>query len=204
MKYKNEGQLCLRLPPIVFLFLLLVMLWVTVSPVGVGAHFAENALSFVDPSPTPTGPLDNIQTVTPQPDGSIVHIVQAGQSLWSLAIAYNVKIADIQRLNNMGSSELVRPGDQLIIAPGFTPTPSPTETSTPIPPTLTPTLTRTMRPATFTASVVMSTPSLSVTPTAEPGFSLPAVDGRHALGIGLIVICGLGLVFVLFSAIKKN
>lgn len=204
LKRRNEGQLGLRLPSIVLLSSILVLLWVIVSPVRVGAIFTSSVSSFVDPSPTPTGPLDNIQTVTALPDGSIVHIVQAGQSLWSLAIAYNVKVADIQSLNNMGSSELVRPGDRLIIVPGFTSTPSPTETNTPIPPTLTPTPTRTMRPVTLTPSVDLATETPKSTATVESRFSIPAVDGRRALGVGLIVICGLGLLFILFGAIKRN
>ena len=48
-------------------------------------------------SPTPTeAPAYIVQTAEPLPDGSIMHEVKQGQSLWSIAIAYGVNIDDLK------------------------------------------------------------------------------------------------------------
>lgn len=56
------------------------------------------------------------QTATP-PDGP-VYIVQAGDTLWGIAIRFNVSVTDILTVNNMTSQDIF-PGNQLII-PGLT------------------------------------------------------------------------------------
>jgi murein DD-endopeptidase MepM/ murein hydrolase activator NlpD len=56
------------------------------------------------------------QTATP-PTGP-VYIVQAGDTLWSIAIRFNVSVTDIMAVNNMASQDIF-PGNQLII-PGLT------------------------------------------------------------------------------------
>ena len=54
---------------------------------------------------------------TPNADGDVVHEVQAGQSLWQIAIDYGVKIDDIKRLNNLSSNDIY-PGEKLLIKQG--------------------------------------------------------------------------------------
>lgn len=74
---------------------------------------AQPAAPTVPPPPTPT----------PRADGAVVHIVQAGDSFWGLAIQYaNVMglapedaVRTIQELNN--SPAVINPGDELIIVP---------------------------------------------------------------------------------------
>ncbi|MGA2502877.1 MAG: LysM peptidoglycan-binding domain-containing protein [Anaerolineales bacterium] len=56
------------------------------------------------------------QTATP-PNGP-VYIVQAGDTLWGIAIRFNVSVTDILAVNNL-TSQNIFPGDQLII-PGLT------------------------------------------------------------------------------------
>jgi hypothetical protein len=90
---------------------------------------------------------------TARPDGAIVHVVQSGQSLWAIAIAYGVKIDEIRNLNKLASNEIY-PNQELIIK--YAPT------STPEPPTPVPTFTFVPPTATFT---LMPTFSLE-TPTA--------------------------------------
>lgn len=82
---------------------------------------------------------------TPQPDGSVIHIVQPGETVWQIALAYGVSEQEIVALNpQMGA--FIYPGDTLLIRTGYTPTPTaPTSTPTPRPtatawPTLTPTV----------------------------------------------------------------
>jgi len=51
---------------------------------------------------------------TPNADGNVIHEVLAGQSLWQIAVAYEVKIDDIKRLNNLSDNNIYS-GDKLLI-----------------------------------------------------------------------------------------
>lgn len=77
-----------------------------------------------------------------QPDGSVVHIIRTGQTLWTLAAVYDVPLEQLLQLNGFAEWEVLHPGDEVIVAPaGSIPTSAPTEdpNTTPSPtPTLTP------------------------------------------------------------------
>jgi hypothetical protein len=65
-------------------------------------------------------------------DGSIVHTVESGQTLWTIAAVYQVELQTIFDLNNLNSSSFVFPGDQIIIrAAGSYPTETPDQTPIP-------------------------------------------------------------------------
>jgi LysM repeat protein len=70
----------------------------------------------------------SVKIATPDADGKIFHIVQAGQSFWSIAIAYKVTIKDLETWNNLSKDAKLQIGEKLFI-PGnntkgyFTPTP---------------------------------------------------------------------------------
>ena len=59
---------------------------------------------------------------TPNAQGEIVHEVQAGQSLWQIAIEYGVKIDQIRALNQLSAEYIINPGDTLVIMTVGTPT----------------------------------------------------------------------------------
>jgi hypothetical protein len=93
-------------------------------------------------------------------------------------------------------------GQKLVIRPAFTPTISPTITETIIPPTRTPLPTATERPPTRTPTV-----TATITPTEKP--LLPEVTvlqdlDRRTIGIGIIVVCGLGLLTIIASSLRKK
>lgn len=74
-------------------------------------------------------PISPLVTSQPREDGAIIHKVGYGQSLWSIAIAYGVKINEIRRLNNIaGDSTFIYPDQELLIGYASTSTPEPTET----------------------------------------------------------------------------
>jgi uncharacterized protein YkwD/LysM repeat protein len=60
---------------------------------------------------------------TAGPDGNVIHKVQYGQTLWSIAIDYGTTIKSIKALNNLGESELVYQGQELLVITGATPAP---------------------------------------------------------------------------------
>jgi LysM repeat protein len=68
-------------------------------------------------------PLATLVPATPQPDGSIVHLVGYGQTLWSIALAYGIQVDQIRWWNNIdagsndiyvGQKLLVRPADLVL------------------------------------------------------------------------------------------
>lgn len=90
--------------------------------------------------------ISAIELATPAADGSITHIVKAGETLWAIAVAYKVRVAEIQFLNNLGQTVVIYEGQKLKIkeaGPTWTPLPRTAATSgateTPPAPTETPT-----------------------------------------------------------------
>ncbi len=145
--------------------------------------------------------IQAVVTSTPNPDGSVVHEVKAGQSLWSIAIAYGVKIAELIKMNNLPEKPIVYIGQKILVFPSSTPTLSPTVTQTTKPVTRTPTAT--LVPKTPTPS---PTPSPTPTPTRRPLIDLQAPTwlNNHALGIGLVAISAVGLLALMVTAVRKK
>jgi LysM repeat protein len=56
-----------------------------------------------------------VKIATPDAEGKIFHEVQAGQSFWSIAIAYQITIHDLEVWNNMSRTIPLRPGQRLFI-----------------------------------------------------------------------------------------
>ncbi len=92
---------------------------------------------------------------TPNLGGDVIHEVQSGQTLWQIAISYEVKIDDIKRLNNLFDDNIY-PGNKLLVKKDAA--------STALPPieSATPELTATPMPS------ATSTPTLALTVTQAP------------------------------------
>lgn len=162
---------------------------------------------------TPVVLIAPVVTATPLANGSIVHVVAYGQSLWQIAIAYGVRINDIRGLNGLpADSTTIYEGQKLVIFPaGSVTTATPTapvavpptasvEGPTAIP-TLGPTLTRPTPTATPAAAIVQATPtSIAAPATAEPALSgmrsWLALNGRSLL-IGFLLTSA-GALFIVF------
>ena len=56
-----------------------------------------------------------VKIATPDADGKIFHVVQAGQSFWSIAIAYQITIQDIETWNNISRNTPLQSGQRLFI-----------------------------------------------------------------------------------------
>ena len=50
-----------------------------------------------------------------QRSGTVQHTVQTGDSLWSIARRYRVKLDDLMRWNDLESSSVIRPGQSIKI-----------------------------------------------------------------------------------------
>jgi LysM repeat protein len=66
--------------------------------------------------PTPI-PIEPVELAEPNEDGSVIHIVEYGQTLWDIAASYDVPLSEILALNRLGDDDLILPGDEIIIVP---------------------------------------------------------------------------------------
>ncbi|GAB4168053.1 MAG: LysM peptidoglycan-binding domain-containing protein [Wenzhouxiangellaceae bacterium] len=57
------------------------------------------------------------------PTDRIVHTVRPGESLWVISRRYGVSVAAVQRMNQLGRSTMIRPGQRLVIETGTRPSP---------------------------------------------------------------------------------
>jgi LysM repeat protein len=146
-------------------------------------------------SPIVSQYIYGVVTATPQADGSITHVVEYGQALSSIAVAYGVTVAELQALNHLSGINIYV-GDVLIIRAAPTPTVSPTRTSTVQRPTRTPSST----PTPYTPR-----PTRTPTVTPTPGIldSLPKVD-RSTVGFGLVVVSAVGLIAMIGTSMFKK
>ncbi len=56
-----------------------------------------------------------VKIATPDADGNTYHVVQTGQSFWSIAIAYQITIADLETWNNLSREIPLKAGQKLFI-----------------------------------------------------------------------------------------
>jgi LysM repeat protein/uncharacterized protein YkwD len=56
-----------------------------------------------------------VKIATPEADGRIFHVVQAGQSFWAIAIAYKITIKDLKTWNNLPEGAILKTGQKLFI-----------------------------------------------------------------------------------------
>ncbi len=125
-----------------------------------------------------------VKLATPNANGDLVHEVQQGQSLWSIAIAYGVHIAQIQQMNNLGQSTTIQRGYKLLVKRVGTPTPAPP----------TSTATDTEEPSSSPLPD-LSTATLTIIPSATPApyVSSSMAGGGAVLGIVAVALVAAGL-----------
>lgn len=121
----------------------------------------------LSPMPPPTFPPRPETASVPETPAPLQHVVQPGETLFGIAAAYGVSLAELIEANHIQNPDLIRPGEVLVI-PGRTATgavfPTPAGTSaSPVPP-----------PA------VMTRPALPVLTTSGP----VAVEIAAVLGAG--------------------
>jgi hypothetical protein len=131
---------------------------------------------------------------TARPDGDVIHEVQFGQSLWSIAIEYGTKIDKIRRLNNL-TDTTVYTGQRLLVMKGATQPPfkksdTSNETKTPTP--------RSQRTPTPSRKNPMATPQVSIV-LKESNQPQTSVTGTGFSSIE--IIAGLLILFIIFGGL---
>ncbi|MBE0686969.1 MAG: LysM peptidoglycan-binding domain-containing protein [Anaerolineaceae bacterium] len=153
-----------------------------------------------------------VQTVTPNENGAVVHEVLPGQALWSIAIAYDTKIEDLIRLNNLNPADpTIYVGDKLLIFEAVR-TPVNTEISPTIDPSqVTPTTTATIRPTrTKTATPRPSSTRAVLAPSTTPekmknqNAALSGIFQNKVIGVILISILALGILLIVTGSFGKK
>jgi uncharacterized protein YkwD len=119
-----------------------------------------------------------VKRSTARPDGNVVHKVQYGQSLWSIAITYNTTIDQIRAWNNLGDSIEIYDGQILLVQMGATQPPPPT--TTPL---------ATITPFNTPSPTATDQPILT---EASPGMVAAPRPSSPGLWVGVIVILALG------------
>lgn len=70
------------------------------------------------PTNTPAPIIQPVTTAEPNPDGSVIHVVQYGQTLWAIAEAYDISLQDLMAQNGLTEDSEIYPEEQLLIIPG--------------------------------------------------------------------------------------
>lgn len=93
-------------------------------------------------SAAPQAQLTPFPTPTPGADGRIMYIVQTGDSLWRISAVSGVPMDELRALNNLGTNDVIAPGQELLLGlggpAGQAPTLGPPPTATSELPTPTP------------------------------------------------------------------
>ncbi len=114
--------------------------------IGAGVAYSGNFVFYTvdtgyyvgDPAPTPENPAVSgtpsasvfpsvipVIVSTPLSDGTVKHIVQGGQTLWTIVAVYNISLEVLNQINGFEPDTVLLPGDEVIIQPSYTPTNTP-------------------------------------------------------------------------------
>ena len=133
---------------------------------------------------------------TARPDGDVIHKIQYGQSLWSIAIAYQTTIDQIRAWNNLGQDTTIYEGQVLLVQKSATQPPAATLTPRA---SSTPLSTAIERRATSSSTATVLPASMR---TGEDIPSQSPSIGTRA-GLILVLVASGGLIAVLLMQ-KRN
>lgn len=180
--------------------------------VGVVVGGSAPAVSTGSPAAAGTGgaaatssvAYNPVEVSTPNPDGSIIHVVKEGQTLWTIAAIYKMDINELLTINGMYPTSLIRPGQKITIRPaGQQPTDTPEGTPTEVP-TRTPRPTRTPTAPVTAAAVLAATQGVDLGGAGLGGAVAAGKRGPNLLLIGIGVLVVGGAVLLLAGNLLKR
>lgn len=148
-------------------------------------------------------PFIPLATNAPGEDGSIIHVVGYGQSLWGIAESYGVTVESVRQLNSLSAnSTVIQVGQELLIRAADTVTPSQLSQT----------------PLVVTQTIVQKSPTLTAeiysTDTIIPSSSIPIestitpIDGysykKNIAPFAIITIGIIGLLLVMIFGFWKS
>jgi LysM repeat protein len=139
-------------------------------------------------------------TTTPNPDGSIVHVVQQGQTLIGIATVYGVQLIDLLERNGLTMDSIILPGDNILIKRAD---PTPTLTTEEI--LVTPTASATLRSTATESIQVTSTRIPEVTdPDETPVDGIMGINNSEPLIIIIAAVAMIGVILILVGLLTKR
>ena len=135
-----------------------------------------------------------VATARPDADGRVVHVVRSGQTLWSIADAYGMSVADLAAINGLlADNPTIYVGQKLLIR---IIDPALVSTTTPLPALQ---VTATMTPA----PTLTGLPAAVVSPTAAISKEVHETRERWWL-FGILAAFGAGLLVVTLSSMGSK
>jgi LysM repeat protein len=153
------------------------------KPPSLSTSITATALTLVAP----------VKTATAGPDGSIIHIVEYGQTLTGIAGAYKIDLAELIRLNLLSNTDIFV-GEKLIVRAAFTPTPTVQAIATI--PTQTPTLLPTHTPRPPTTVPASPRPVATTPPARTPGPTVFSGLSKDPLLLSIIIVAAAGFLMM--------
>jgi hypothetical protein len=171
----------------------------------VNGKSSEGAVPGATTNPQATADLSNyiygVTRATPKADGRIEHTVKYGQTLASIAKAYDTSVEELRKLNKMAADATIIYPDQVLLIQSGTGAAS-AATATPPLPSPSP-----MPSATISVPTITSSPTLAKTRTPDNPTPTPVKENGRNLenaAIILVAISAIGLMIVLFSLLIKQ
>ncbi|MGD8403578.1 MAG: LysM peptidoglycan-binding domain-containing protein [Anaerolineales bacterium] len=139
-----------------------------------------------------------VKRSTARPDGDVIHKVQYGQSLWSIAITYNTTIDQIRAWNNLWEDTEIYNGQILLVQKDATqppPTTTPLSSPTPFFVTATPTVSSTPRTTTGQSETI-------IPDTDEKRSTQPSTSSIWA-GVIVLIALSVGIIGTWISSARS-
>ena len=131
---------------------------------------------------------------TARPDGDVIHEVQYGQTLWSIAVQYNTTIDELKRLNGLVDNNIV-PGWKLLIRKAAT---------QPAPVTDSPLVVVTFTETKFPTAIPFHTKTPVVTPTITPVSVSEQIKENSTVVVALLIAFSVLLAVIIGFGGKKK
>lgn len=169
--------------------------------------------SPVQPGEPASPPLIGFVQATPNPDGSVIHVVQPGQTLTGIANVYRVELNELLKLNSLSMDSVIQPGDRILVAAGppgtgtpALPTTGPVQVENPAQPGVTMTDQAPSRNLTSALTATLPAGDLLLAATGTAALDQPTVSPETAGAPGLagnlvpILVVAMLAVGALFAA----